>query len=1105
MASTKGSILPLSAVVVAQIKSSTVITSLNGVVLELLKNALDAEATKVEIIIDYRRGDCTVEDDGHGIPPAEFCDDGGLGKMYCTSKHDPSKKTHGQTGTFLSSLAALSLLTITSHHYVHRSHNTVSLHHSKPISRLTPAPAHQHLSCRDHGARIIVRDLFGNMPVRVKQRAMIIDEQNDSSEKDWQSLKRGIVAVLLAWGRPVSIVLRDVEKNRKIILREQITNTASALQPESSKKLRERDVFDLALARSILSQASYISPSHWDTWIPISARTPFLSIKGSISLKPAPTKQIQFLSFGISPISAESGHNMLYQEINRIFTVSQFGSLEVESDIDDMEKDIRMTDKRYKNGGPTAKQLKGRRKGVDRWPMFCLWIELERRSCQGNLPEDDRLDNQGNLRIILDTLGALVRQFLSAHHFRPQRSARSQRMRGTIERWIPEQDGTTYKEPSKNTSSGSDISFISIPNPSLDLKNYNHQISDRLRSASNRSQSKPSQELRRSALTPNILGSNDKLTSFSQFRGHSYRSAFNERSRVKSARRDAVEEIYDGKTITRSRMSVPSHMYTQGDSHPEGTSLSRSALPQPIRPSFFSTGVVLPGQLNLATESPVIESGEEIYDAASEQTDLSMDQLGEQDTLDNAIKWTNPISRTTFFIDSRTGLLIPPDARKHTSASLIPESPCGSPSTNGKRLSISSSQSSLSKDKEKETGKWINGLLAEWDNPVFRPAEDPIPQISLKGPGIEAASTLHGRNLCCSHLDIENAFLGSSSHKSGKLSKSGLHNAEIIAQVDRKFILVKMDVNQDSQTQDEAENGNLLVIIDQHAADERCRIEALLAELCSAPAPAGHDRPRSNLGFASRITTLSLPKPLTFQISPQEQRLFKMYAEHFADWGIQYDLCCPSQVPSLLESQRKYYIVVRTLPPGIIERCKVEAKVLIDLLRAEVWKRDEEKGSNPISKGAKDESTKPRQEADIRGLEHEIVVDVEEDSEHKWVRQIGGCPQGILDMLNSRSCRSAIMFNDELTLDECRKLVTRLADCAFPFQCAHGRPSMIPLVNLNASTIRPDASSITANIVPGSGVTDPSLAADFGNRGNYMEAFREWRKKADAQAQDVDT
>lgn len=40
------------------------------------------------------------------------------------------------------------------------------------------------------------------------------------------------------------------------------------------------------------------------------------------------------------------------------------------------------------------------------------------------------------------------------------------------------------------------------------------------------------------------------------------------------------------------------------------------------------------------------------------------------------------------------------------------------------------------------------------------------------------------------------------------------------------------------------------------------------------------------------------------------------------------------------------------------------------------------------------------------------------------------------------------MFNDVLTKDDCESLLARLAKCAFPFQCAHGRPSMVPIVDL---------------------------------------------------------
>lgn len=61
------------------------VASLNSAILDLLRNALDADAGRVTVSVDYSRGSCVVEDDGSGIPPSEFLEEGGLGKLYCES------------------------------------------------------------------------------------------------------------------------------------------------------------------------------------------------------------------------------------------------------------------------------------------------------------------------------------------------------------------------------------------------------------------------------------------------------------------------------------------------------------------------------------------------------------------------------------------------------------------------------------------------------------------------------------------------------------------------------------------------------------------------------------------------------------------------------------------------------------------------------------------------------------------------------------------------------------------------------------------------------------------------------------------------------------
>lgn len=69
-----------------QIKSSLTITSLNDAVIGLIKNSLDAQAQAVHVEVDFARGNCLVEDDGVGIPAAEFEASGGLGLMHREKK-----------------------------------------------------------------------------------------------------------------------------------------------------------------------------------------------------------------------------------------------------------------------------------------------------------------------------------------------------------------------------------------------------------------------------------------------------------------------------------------------------------------------------------------------------------------------------------------------------------------------------------------------------------------------------------------------------------------------------------------------------------------------------------------------------------------------------------------------------------------------------------------------------------------------------------------------------------------------------------------------------------------------------------------------------------
>lgn len=43
----------------------------------------------------------------------------------------------------------------------------------------------------------------------------------------------------------------------------------------------------------------------------------------------------------------------------------------------------------------------------------------------------------------------------------------------------------------------------------------------------------------------------------------------------------------------------------------------------------------------------------------------------------------------------------------------------------------------------------------------------------------------------------------------------------------------------------------------------------------------------------------------------------------------------------------------------------------------------------------------------------------------------------------------AIKFGDPLDQSQCEELIKDLAKCDLPFQCAHGRPSIIPILDMD--------------------------------------------------------
>ncbi|KAL3459273.1 hypothetical protein BJX64DRAFT_265130 [Aspergillus heterothallicus] len=830
-------IQPLPSEVVAKIKSSTSITHLNGVIAELVKNSLDANAQSIFVTVDYRRGGCVVEDDGDGILPAEFAPDGGLGKLHHTSRLLSESPVHARRGSFLASLSALALLTVTSHHVHNASTNTAIFHHSTPVARLIPAPRHHQLRFSEHGTRVTVNDLFGNMPVRVKNRALTL-QKPDELDRQWGELKQLLISLLIPHDNVVKLVISDADKERKLTIR-----------PHGQGTVGNGDI-DLTRFSSILSQAGLVNAHSPKAWHAVSAVAPGLSIYAALSLVPSPSKKVQFVSLGIEPVFAQNQTNVLYSEVNRLFAMSDFGSVDGASPFANETTEL---------DGRRSKSLQ-----VNKWPMFYIRINAGQVATDQDLPESDQ-----SLQRILDVLGLMINEFLKEHNMRP---------RGVKRKRQDSAQGTKSPEPAS---------------------------------------------IRRTTANGEFSGKQIKLPSFSRPCASTH---FGSWSRVKSG---------------NSRAAGPGLQKTQ------------SANVQIAKESTITTRNV--------TETP-----DNVAEVANGDTGPHARTV--QPEPDAIVPWIDPYTGISHMVNSRTGQSV--NVRPSAASALIRR-----PRTTG---SLWSPQLNRTKRPASAVpfgeNRWLENLLDDWKNPVFGRAEKPINVMDT-----ETDETK--QRLCGMHN-----FSLARYH--GKLRKHDLAMARVIGQVDRKFILVDIAASASQPT---------LVLIDQHAADERCRVEALYEEF---------------LGLDGiRIVQMD---PVIFDIAHTESLLFKRQRDFFRSWGVEYTV-------EQGTVSTKASVSVTSLPATIAERCRTEPDLIVSIIRGEVWKR------------AEDGSTSPA---------------MEKTDHSSWMGRLAGCPSGILDLLNSRACRTAIMFNDVLTLDECQSLVQRLTTCVLPFQCAHGRPSMVPLVAL---------------------------------------------------------
>jgi DNA mismatch repair protein MLH3 len=858
----------------------------------------------------------------------------------------------------LASLASLSLLTVTSCHEQHTSTNSVIFHHSKPVARLLPAPAHQSLRNGEHGTSVTVNDLFGNMPVRVKSRALAL-QRPDGLEKEWDNLRNSLVSLMLANSQLSKLIITDVTREKKISIR--LTHLTGDSTSQSTPAT------DLERIGSILAQAGMIDSRNMSSWHVLSATVPDLTIRAAISTVPSPSKKLQFISLGDDPVLSRSNSNVLYNEINRLVSLSDFGTASTVSDGTPSICQSTFLDGSHGQGSLSGKSWA---KPINKWPMF--YIRIDSRNVQSLSGDDFSPDSERSLQRITDVLGAMVLEFLKQQHMRPRLTKRQ----------------------------------VKIPSQTQSI------------TTSHQRASRPYTSISAESSTEEAFSSQLKLPSFRNSQNINSGQNLKNWSRVKIAKNNSHPESSAGLLNQDTSAMAGRRTEQQSRTLPDLTQTITG------RRQHSSTSSVQPGQA--PRHSASLNISRHFVHEETETGAASADQL---------IPWVDSQTGKTHLINSRTGQTAdhkPPSSK----FSFWPDSLAAN---RQKRDHVQPSGSTI----DPSRGQWVEGLLSSWENPVFTRSEKLLP--TLVTPSL-------------SHHCLEDiGLLNSSSHLArfrGKIRRHSLARASVIAQVDQKFILVKLHSEYAQYPGDDPES--VLVLIDQHAADERCRVERLFKEMFVSAGPSTE---------TTQVRVVETDA-LSFNVSPTESTLFRKYAGIFQTWGIHYKLDTKSDPTATVS--------IHSLPILIAERCRSEPNLVADLLRCEIWAREED-DRRPL--GSKQS---------LMNYNTDMLPD-EPTGAHSWVQEMSGCPQGILDLLNSRACRTAIMFNDPLSIEECKVLISRLAKCAFPFQCAHGRPSMIPILDLRPYTAHNTVPS-GEDIVTNDGYDD--YDENNSERSDFIEAFR---------------
>ncbi|XP_039459114.1 DNA mismatch repair protein Mlh3 isoform X3 [Oreochromis aureus] len=284
-----------------------------------------------------------------------------------------------------------------------------------------------------------------------------------------------------------------------------------------------------------------------------------------------------------------------------------------------------------------------------------------------------------------------------------------------------------------------------------------------------------------------------------------------------------------------------------------------------------------------------------------------------------------------------------------------------------------------------ESSNSLFSLYSKWNNPVF--VRPPMVGVDISSGQADGLA-----------VKIHNVLFPY------RFSKSMIHSMKVIHQVDKKFLACLISTKDDELVEHTETKGNLLVLVDQHAAHERVRLENLIAVIAVCAVTDSYEDDPDAPGERRLCTSTILP-PLGISVTEEEIRMLRSCQPHLRSLGLEVHFSPAADL--------KVFV-------GKVPLCFME------------------KESNELRRG-RPSVIKPIAEEYLRE-QIELL--------RSTGRVRGTLPLTVLKVLASLACHGAIKFNDTLSRDECYSLVASLSACQLPFQCAHGRPSIVPLVDV---------------------------------------------------------